>query len=741
MIKPQQYIFSLIAAYLALGTIFNITNAVGESPDEPPHMEYVRYIAEHHALPVQTRDLTARISNEAHQPPAYYLAGALLTGWIERGDFQLRLNPSSDITPGRVWGRQTFFHTQAEAFPYRGLVLAYHLLRGFSTVLGAITVWAAYKVAQLVAPQRPTVALLAAGLVAFNPQFLFLTASVNNDNMAMAAVSLMLLTGLAAWQRPSLWLTGLMGLLVGLSALSKYTALAAAPGAVLALCAPYLRERRWRALIGHLSAILVVAALLSGWWYVRNELLYGDPLAQRIALHVLAPVRRYSPWQVTELPLNIYNVFTSSWGRFGWTQITFHPAIYLALAALCLVALMGVLRIAWRVMQEGRWKQWGTIPYLALALTGSGVLGSIILYHLSVPADQGRLLFPGAVPFAVFMALGLVELAGHCMTRIAAAVIAGLIALSFGSVIWVIVPAFELPHMLSEADLRISHPLTARYDQGIALRGFDLLPSALRPGQSFDLTLYWQALQPIETNYWLLIQLLDPSGRPIAHSTTLPYLGRYATVLWRPGDMFADRYRLAVVPDALPGAAELSLLFDARQPSLEQAEWEENGQPVGDRLRLTTLKILPASQPAYQPLVPTSIRFGDDARLTGYDLSVQSIRPGQTMTVTLYWQVIQPGQPDVRVFVHLLCPGDQLAAQQDSVPGQGWHPSAIWDAGDVIRDEHVLELAADAPTGTCALSVGLYDFGTGDRLAAFDGGGQRLTDDRATLAHLDISSK
>jgi hypothetical protein len=37
--------------------------------------------------------------------------------------------------------------------------------------------------------------------------------------------------------------------------------------------------------------------------------------------------------------------------------------------------------------------------------------------------------------------------------------------------------------------------------------------------------------------------------------------------------------------------------------------------------------------------------------------------------------------------------------------------------------------------------VGLYDFGTGDRLAAFDGDGQGLTDDRATLAHLDISLK
>ena len=67
--------------------MYNLTVGVGEAPDEPPHMDYARYIADHHALPIQTPDPTQRISNEAHQPPAYYILGALLTGWIESGDF------------------------------------------------------------------------------------------------------------------------------------------------------------------------------------------------------------------------------------------------------------------------------------------------------------------------------------------------------------------------------------------------------------------------------------------------------------------------------------------------------------------------------------------------------------------------------------------------------------------------------------------------------------------------------
>ncbi len=737
----NRLVLILIIVYLALGTLFNCTVGVGEAPDEPAHMAYVRYVAERRALPIQTADSTLRISNEAHQPPAYYIIGALLTGWIEPGDFQLVSNPAFDVVPGRVGARQRFYHTSAEAFPYRGLVLAYHLLRGFSTLLGAMTILAVYEAARLVAPQRPTVALLAAGLAAFNPQFLFLTASVNNDNLAMAVASWMLLTGLAAWRRPSLRISLAMGLLIGLAALSKYTALAAAPAALLALAAPYLRERRWRALAGQLAVVAALSVLVAGWWYVRNCRLYGDPLAQSVVFHVDAPARRYTPWRLGELPRDAITAFESSWGMLGWMNIPLHPAIYLVLALLCLAALAGLLRIAWRVARQSRWRQWELVPFLALALAGGGVIALVIRYHLLRPANQGRLLFPGMAAFAIFLSLGLIELAGKRQTWMARGVVAGLLAVSIGCLVFVLRPAFALPRMLTEADLRsVSHPLQARYGEGIALRGFDVSPRVLRPGQSFDVTLYWQALRQVDTNYRLLIQVLDPIGRPLAHSTTLPYLGRYATVLWRPGDMFADRYGLTIVPDALPGAAELVVLLDSTGESPDETQWTLDGQSVGDRLQLTTLKITSPSQPIYHPARPMSVRFGDDARLTGYDLSAPSLRAGQTVTVTLYWQALRPPQQDVHVFVHLLCPDGRLVAQDDSVPGQRWHPSAIWAAGDVIRDEHVLELA-DAPAGTCALSVGLYDFETGNRLAATDAGGQRFADDRVTLTDLDILLK
>lgn len=736
-LKPNLPILILI--YLVLAAAYNITVGVAEAPDETSHMAHVCHIIEYRALPLQIRDEAHHMGNSAHQPPAYYVLSALLVGWIEPGDYQLRDNPSFDIVPNRVWARQRFYHTGAEAFPYRGTVLAYHLLRAFSTLLGGVTIWAVYRVGQLIAPHRPILGWLAAGLTAFNPQFVFLTASVNNDNMAIAAASLMLLVGLMAWRQPSFRLTVMLGFLIGLTALSKYNALAAAPGAVLALAAPYLRERRWGKALKHVVLASVLAGLVSGWWFVQNWQFYGDPLAQRVAYHALPSVRRYSPWRLSELPEDIVSTFTSSWGRFGWMNITLHPAIYIALAVLCLVALVGVFGAIGHVIRTGQWRReaWRYVPYLALALAGLGVVTFVVRYHLFVPASQGRLFFPALAAFAIFLSLGLTKLAGRWQTVMAVGIIVGLMALSVGSLVFVLQPAYALPDMLSEAQVHPAQPLAAQFGEGIALRGFDISSRALRPNQSFDLTLYWQALRQIDTNYWLLIQVLDSAGRPLAHSTTLPYMGRYATVLWKPGDIFADRYRLTIVPDALPGAAELVVLLDAfGSPS--EAQWTLDGQPAGERLRLTTLKIAPETQPVYHPARPLSVRLGEEARLIGYDLSESSVRAGQTISLTLYWQAARSTRRDYHVFVHLICADGKLLAQDDGVPGRGWFPSVIWAGGDVIRDEHMLELPLDVSAGDCVLSVGLYDYDTGERLPAVNAGGQRLAEDRVVLTGFDI---
>ena len=77
-------------------------------------------------------------------------------------------------------------HSQREDFPWRGTTLAIHLARLVSLAFGALTVWATWGLAREVYPDSPLIALGAAALVAFTPQFVFISSVTSNDSSAAA---------------------------------------------------------------------------------------------------------------------------------------------------------------------------------------------------------------------------------------------------------------------------------------------------------------------------------------------------------------------------------------------------------------------------------------------------------------------------------------------------------------------------------------------------------------------------
>ena len=120
-------------------------------------------------------------------------------------------------------------------------------------------------------------------------------------------------------------------------------------------------------------------------------------------------------------------------------------------------------------------------------------------------------------------------------------------------------------------------------------------------------------------------------------------------------------------------------------------------------------------------------RFGDAIRLAGYEPGSQSLRPGEPLTLALYWQPVSgASQPkDATVFVHLLDKDEVVLAGQDSQPCQGTCPASTWRPGEVIRDEHRLTLPADMPPGDYLIEIGMYDPQTLERLPV-SGSGDRL---------------
>lgn len=230
------------AAALAYGAMLPL----GQGPDEDGHALFVRTLAG--SGPPGTRwawglpvfeTAPDDPAFEAHQPPLYYAVAAVA--------FRL--------------GR-------------------FGAVRALSLVFGLALIWLTWRLVRDLWPAE--VALGAAAVVALLPMNAFLATRVNNDPLA----NLLWAGALWRWTRtfrdgPSaregIW----CGLWIGAALLTKQSAIGLLALAVLVAALSARLSGQTRSALAQLAITCGLAALLAGWWYLRNLTLYGDLFAQQ----------------------------------------------------------------------------------------------------------------------------------------------------------------------------------------------------------------------------------------------------------------------------------------------------------------------------------------------------------------------------------------------------------------------------------------------------------------------------
>ena len=115
-------------------------------------------------------------------------------------------------------------------------MLGIHLARLFSLLLATGTLLCTYRIALDIFPHTPIMPLAALAFNAFIPMFIFISASVNNDNLVILLSSVTLLMLVRIIQRgASRRFLVLLGVVIGLACLTKLSALGLVPMAGLAL--------------------------------------------------------------------------------------------------------------------------------------------------------------------------------------------------------------------------------------------------------------------------------------------------------------------------------------------------------------------------------------------------------------------------------------------------------------------------------------------------------------------------
>jgi hypothetical protein len=116
-----------------------------------------------------------------------------------------------------------------------------------------------------------------------------------------------------------------------------------------------------------------------------------------------------------------------------------------------------------------------------------------------------------------------------------------------------------------------------------------------------------------------------------------------------------------------------------------------------------------------------SINFGDQMWLRGWSLDEQTIRPGETLTVTLTWETAVELDSRYVVFAHLLSSDDELVAQYDDAPIGQVIPRSAWPSGAAFRYPVSIELPGDLSAGDYRLLVGVYLWPDIERLPVLSG--------------------
>jgi 4-amino-4-deoxy-L-arabinose transferase-like glycosyltransferase len=429
----------VLAAHSLLAIAYNLATPFGNNgypntPDEGAHFQYVAYVAREWRLP--KFEGYAGVGYEAHQPPLYYFLAAAIYA----------------LTGG-----------EGKA------------VRLLSTLCSAGVVWLVWLTLRRLAPERPLLALAGMGFAAFLPMHIAIGSAVGNDaltNLLFAATLYGLLVNLSntaeLYPPPDLprqrgrnpdslpvdgegrgggkggeylhWLR--IPLLVGLTILTKATGILLIPITLLGvIVAARLQSGRWARALGAATLALVITLLVSGWWLVRNYMLYGDPLLQRTFLEVFAGTAKAQDFLNQGMTWGQYAqlvadwTFRSFWFAYGApeTARTGLPnfllgSVYLGLGALTLGAVVGfVLRLR---EPSPLWARvWLLLAGLCLLLT----LVSFVLFVRVFFQTQGRYFYPALLPISVFWALGWEQLVPERYRQTALLGITGvLLALALG---------------------------------------------------------------------------------------------------------------------------------------------------------------------------------------------------------------------------------------------------------------------------------------------------------------------
>jgi 4-amino-4-deoxy-L-arabinose transferase-like glycosyltransferase len=413
----NRYLVVVILLFVIFSLLYTFIVPPNEAPDEGAHLEYINFIAAKKELSNQfIPDKMA--GYEGHHSPLYYvLLGSFVAICSENNRVDINPLANKEHWATKDTKRKSSYVFSGSIFNiFPGLKGAYlfYILRIISILITVINLIYLFKIGTIFFKEKRWLIFYLL-FIATLPQFQFISGMINNDNLANLFSTLCIYYSLNILTNQSAPKSSYfkLGIFLGLGTLTKITVLFIMPFLLIEFIYLLWHKsnvgNRKHILYGY-AITIIAAVLISGWFLVRNYLIYGDFSGHNVMETTLPEyVTKRSLFSSYFIYYFFPNVFGSFIGKFGWMNILLPTIIYLGYIVLLIVSFGGLI-----LHIKDKKSENSTVYFLVLLI--SLCLGALIYSNLTFSRDQGRFLFPVISCIGLLFAIG-IKSAYECITN------------------------------------------------------------------------------------------------------------------------------------------------------------------------------------------------------------------------------------------------------------------------------------------------------------------------------------
>jgi len=300
-----------------------------------------------------------------------------------------------------------------------GILNQFYVVRSISFLFYILSVYFTYLSARILFKDDFLYCLATVSFVAFLPQFLIISTSVNSVNLAVLLETIFIYLMILSIHKGKNLLIVLFGpIVIALGFFNHQAALFMIPPFLVLLLIYFINSmKNKREFLKICIILLIIVLIFLALYLVANHLF--PSLSKNVARESsikprIAEINLFIKYLSNTSSLSVFldGFFMSFWYFSGWMRFGYLPDIYSVLKLISFLSFLGLFKYLFFTLSRKNYKTSVDLSsFLILIAAGLPLLlGTIIFKFPNAITTQGRYIFPAICALAILFVLGLKEI-------------------------------------------------------------------------------------------------------------------------------------------------------------------------------------------------------------------------------------------------------------------------------------------------------------------------------------------